>query len=434
MNVPKLEKYQFIALVGWFSKLVVIFVSIIQIRLLVELVGMDGFGAFAYLINLVPWLALLNFGLPFLLQNMVSKHRSEEKNYRYIVEFINKVSLFLLVICAIFAVLVTYLLSFVSVLQNVSLLPLWGIVFLIALNSIIELYTRFLFSEHRGHLGNLLPAIGAVLTLVFLLVCFIADVHDLDVVLVCCVLPYLCVAAIAVWFGNTKKEKQADFTKGESKPLLTRANGRLALGFFVFQALAAAVLRIDYFVIADLFGDDQLAIYALIQRFYLTVLFFFTALLTALWPHFSEELNKKNHARVFQLIVRNLFAGFVIALCASAIFSYWHPEILKILSKEQINLDGGLLLWLTVYLLIRIWTDVFATLLLSVNRTIPLNVSVFFQACVTFAAEYYFGREFGLKGIFIGLVVGYLCTAFWILPVSYFRMVRYKGPAKPIET
>ena len=84
----RLERYHLVAIAGWISKIIAIVFSLVNTRLLIELVGVRGFAIYAILFSMIGWLSLLNLGIPNATQNLISKYRIKGSNLRDIFESI----------------------------------------------------------------------------------------------------------------------------------------------------------------------------------------------------------------------------------------------------------------------------------------------------------------------------------------------------------
>jgi len=419
MKLISLEKYHLIALVGWFSRGLVVLLSILNIRLIIELIGIEGFGLHAFLLNLLPWLFLLHFGVPYTIQNKISQCRSDGLSYSAFIDFGNKFVFITLVMLVFASAIIVYFLKSLDSFNSISYFSIWSIIMLIALNAVIELYNRVLYSEHKGYWPNIFPAISMVMSTCGIGILYLLELKDIELVFLVYFLPTLLILYMSYYLVNKNHTP-----KREGGVITIRSALKLSLGFFIFNVMATVVLKIDYFIIFHLFGEMELGIYALVQKYYLTVLFLYSVILAALWPHLSEAMNLKDIKRVNSLVAQNILIGIIVAAIFILIFYFYHKEILALLVGKDVPISLSIIVFASIYLLIRVYTDVFTTFLMSIGDTKVLNYFVFIQAVLTIAAEYYFASQYGLMGIFIGLIIAFIFTTCWILPVLYIKNLR----------
>ena len=206
MKLISLEKYHLIALVGWFSRGLVVLLSILNIRLIIELIGIEGFGLHAFLLNLLPWLFLLHFGVPYTIQNKISQCRSDGLSYSTFIDFGNKFVFITLVMLVFASAIIVYFLKSLDSFNSISYFSIWSIIMLIALNAVIELYNRVLYSEHKGYWPNIFPAISMVMSTCGIGILYLLELKDIELVFLVYFLPTLLILYMSyylLWFHST---------------------------------------------------------------------------------------------------------------------------------------------------------------------------------------------------------------------------------------
>lgn len=67
---------------GWTARAVVMLMSFVNMRLMIDRIGTEGLAAYSIIISLTTWLTLMNLGLPIAIQNAISQLRGQQFDHR----------------------------------------------------------------------------------------------------------------------------------------------------------------------------------------------------------------------------------------------------------------------------------------------------------------------------------------------------------------
>jgi hypothetical protein len=144
-------------------------------------------------------------------------------------------------------------------------------------------------------------------------------------------------------------------------------------------------------------------------------------LLAASWTRLSDKFfsNDLNGLRRQVLILLGL--GGVLVFSVGLPLAMYMGQVAKLLSGQRISeLPLTLVFGWLLYISIRVWSDTFATALLSCNKISVVNKYVVWQSIISFVAQALLGANFGVEGIIFGVAISFVMTAAWRLPVSFF--------------
>lgn len=414
-----LPSYGIVTVVGWFSKIVFIILSLVNLRLLVELIGVSGFGVLSFTANLIPFLALINLGIPLALQNEISKRRANQESYEGLIAFANRATNGLLLIALFICSATLFLIHFQPTLNQLNICVLFCILFLLCLNGVSEIYSRVLYAVHRGYWSNLVPTMSLTLSTIFILFLLYFEVNDLGIVLI----TYFCPSLFALFFLRKMANRHGGQTDNHSIVYFT-AFLRLSSGFFIFHIISLIVLKSDYFIVGLLFEADELGLYSIVQRYLATPLALYAVALAAVWPNLTEGMKVKDFAKVHKLVSINMGLGFIISTFFILMFVFFQQQIIFIATGGSLEIPFSLVVSGFIYLLLRVVTDILATYILAIGYIKTLNYIVVVQAFFSIFLQYFFCIYFGLAGIFWGLSLALLLTSGWLLPVWYFSTIK----------
>lgn len=411
---------KFAVIAGWIARVLVIILSLVNSRLLIDLVGVDGLAIQSILISLTIWFALLNMGIPSAVQNLISRYRAEGKDYERLKQTATSAMLviFIMLLPLIIGLGVAVkhiVLSRYPVVATATIIIFCAGLFVAGISL---LFNQTLYAEQRGHWPNVYPAINALCVTVYLIACKLLTIHNINLVLLAFVLANLVVAVLGALQAKIFRIWCLD------RQILSEI-WRNCRGFALFAFLAAGVLGIDYLIMSRILSAQDIAVYNISQRVFMALFSVHAIILTSSWSGVSETLFAKQWGLARKRISNLLFIGAGMVVILGGIVIMFMGNIAGIISHGKITeVPLTLTALFLVYMLLRIWSDTYAMALLSVNETSILNRYVPFQAAISIASQVLLGNKFGTAGILLGIIVSFLATAAWILPRAFYKLTR----------
>jgi len=420
LGISRLERHHYIAFVGWVSKIITAVLLLINTRFLIDLIGIEGFAAHSIIFSLIGWLALFNLGLPNAVQNTISKYRANKLSYVDIFSVVE----FLVIIIFLVAIPILLLLSYgvkkflLTNYQFVNLLSLFISLFFIFLNGLTEIYSKILFAEHKGYLPNMYPAIISILIFSILIVLKFFVLTKFNLVLCSYFIPYAFVFALA-------HMQSVGFVLPKFNRLIVKELLSLSKRFFIFALLAALTLRIDYIIMSKILNPQEIAIYNVDFKVFSLFSVLYNTLLFALWPVMSELLHKREFLLAKMKLFSTLKIGFVLVISGTLFVIIFKNSLFQIITgKKELYLSYTTAILTGIYFLVRVWTDTFAAAVQSINEVNILIKTVPFQAFISLVGQWFFGNLYGINGIFLGLILSFLLTVSWILPIKFYKIIK----------
>lgn len=419
INKIKLEKYHYIALTGWIAKIFTVVFSLINTRLLLDILGVNGFALYSIIFSLIGWFSLLNFAIPSAVQNTISKFRFEEKDLKELFQTILFVVLTIIVFSiplVVFVAHITYNSLFINYKNILDVKYLTLMLFLLLFSGLTEIFNKILFALHRGYLANIYPALLSATGYFALSLLQANHIYDANIVLTVFLTPYLFIFLIAYL-------QSIGFVKPKFHKNVFIIVLNLIKKFFIFSILAALVLKVDYIIMAIVLKAHEIAIYNLDMRVFNLILFMYGTILAALWPVSSDLFHQKKFKLIKKSIHNNLLFGVLITISLSSFIIFFKESIFSLISgKDSLDISVSTGILTALYILLRIWTDSYATILQSMNEVKILIYIVPFQALVSITAQYFFGINYGINGIIMGLCLSFLLTVAWVLPLKFYKL------------
>lgn len=424
-RLPVVPRIWLVAGGGWLGRIIQILAMLLVVRILTDRLGVEGYGVFALLTSLAAWLTLSDLGIGFSLQNHISEQRAGGVDAD---ELVLTASLLGIAACC-FVVLVVWLVG-----PLLSRFILGDFTFLSSRDKTLAFYAmafpgigtalggilyRVWFAHHRGYLSNLMPAAGTVIGTLGVWAALRLDFTPplpWSVGLFYAPLALLPMIGLTITLVRLLRHHRPSVAA--ARTILRRA-----MRFWLFGIMGASVLQVDFVIMAKVLSATDITIYSIATRVFGSVFFVYNALLMAMWPMCSEAIAGGRWDDVRRMIRKyvGLGIGFV-AVCGVGV-ELTKPWIVAILAlSSQLVIPGSVILLLTLYQIVRVWTDTFSTVIQSTNRLEVFWVALPFQATFSIIFQIIGAKWLGLEGMIMGLIACFLVTNTWLLPFKVHRL------------
>lgn len=392
----------------------------VNIRLFVDVCGVDGFAAYSIIASLAPWIALLNLGTPAATQNLIGEWRAKEKASTEIKQAAAKV--LGLVSCGALpvALAISYFAKFylLGKYDNVSFLATLGAVLLMLVAALNQLLTAILFAEHRGLLPNVVPAITALSTFIILWTMRGAGVAEPSAGLLAYFLPN---APVLVLLCAKAGIRPRIARLGELEHLMLRR----ATGFLGIAVLGTATLSVDYVIMARILSPQDISTYNLLSKLFLVSLTIHAVVLAASWTPVGDLYLQGRFAECRRYVSKMLLTGVGITFAINMVAAVGAEPILQLLSGKQLAGVSLTLVTLWVaYSITRVVSDTYSTVAQAIGDTKAIRRYIAIQAPLSISLQLAFGKHFGGVGILVGIIASFMLTCVWYLPYRFYKRTR----------
>jgi len=421
-----------IAIIAWTARLIMAVVQVFSVRFFISYLGVDSYAGFAIITSLGGWFALVEFGLGPTLQNFISEWQITNKDVNSIIINANVIVFTIIIITIIILSVLSnsiqaFLFGKAVTLKKQTFNIVWLAGFLYILNYLCGISYRVYYAQKKGHLSNIFPAIGSIVSFVAIIIVdlFFKQKGDLFLSILLFIGPTTFMAMIA-YYDVFLKEGRLSLNKFD-KSIIILILSR-SYKFAIFSTLAAIVLYTDYIVMSRVLSPIDIIKYNIISKIYMFIFFIYSAILMALWPQLTKLLKKKQYEFVKKYILKHLYLGFAIIFLGTIVLLFFKNNIVIILSNAKIDtVHYSTIVLFGLYYSLRVWSDTYAVLLQSMSKMKMFIIYVPIQGVISFLCQYFCGIKFGLNGIIIGLIVSFITTSVWILPYSYKKIVKSDG-------
>jgi len=397
--------------------------SLIGTRYLIELIGINNYAAHAVIMSLCAWIVILNFGIPSTIQNIIAKRRElgldcirlNKTAFRLIIT----IYIILIPILLIGAILIKNIIFESNVYLSNYVIFIYLIGFLTS--GFILFFTQTLYAIHKPIWPNILSGILSAITLLGVIILRAFDEKSLTLIALIYSFPQLLIFAILISNYEWKNWDRYDTTSLHE--IVNKAKG-----FLLFSILGTATLSVDYIILSRIVMPVEISIYNIVQKVFMIILIAYGIILTSSWTTISELMHSCRFREVILLIYKLLRLGCILIFSIGVFFVYFTEEIIFFLSNGKITYEEKFLSSLfLLYISIRIFTDTYATVLLSNDNTNMVNLTIPIQCCLGIFLQYQLSKLYGVEGILIGLIFSFILTATWVLPFKFYKLVKIRN-------
>ena len=416
-----LPTYLLVAASSWLSRLLTAAISLISIRILLDTLGVEHYAAYAVLMGMVSWFMLADIGTGQSLQNYISESRATKQGYVHYILATAAITLVVVVFIVAAVVLLgkwpaTFLLSqFKFLTEKDKYLSFASVAVLVTIAAGGSFVYRIWYAEHKGYLANVAAALAAVAALGGI---YYVSIADVDNKLLWCLIAanapiaVLPVSSLLVRLWTTTQVSAESLKKSAIK-ILHRGSR-----FWLFNIAAATVLQIDYNVQSQFVPADQIVVYSIGAKIFTIAGFMFSAVLQAFWPVCAEAVIKGDWELIRSFTIKYLLLGIAFVVMFTACIVMFRTSISSLFSSHGlVTIPTPFIVFLGVMYAIRVWTDVFAVILQSMNDMKILLVWAVLQAVIGLGLQILLVPRYGIYGTVAALCLSWLLTVCWVLPI-----------------
>lgn len=428
---PPVPRHLLVVGASWASRAVTALVLLASVRILMDSLGLENYAVFVLLTGLTGWFMLADMGIGSSVQNHISESRARGQSYDDLISASGLLAVLLLFVTVIalyfispyVAPLLLKTFPFLSEAEKTKLFFLTGALSIgMGVGGIVY---KVWYGEQRGYLSNIVPAIAAVAGLIGLLLVRQTPVENRLFLSLAAFTAPLAVLPLGVLLVQQwrvlRLRRGLEYSRTQLHGTIRRLLKR-GLQFWFFAIMAAGVLQIDYIVMSQFLAAQDIAVYYISTKVFGLAFFVYSTILAALWPVFAESIAKHEWGLVQRYLKKYLALGLAFMFVCTVSLIWLMPVAVGILApKENIIIPFGFILLLGFYHMIRVWTDTFAMVLLSISHMKPFWIYVPIQAILSIVMQWVLVPVYGLYGVVLGLIASFIFTVSWALPLAAWK-------------
>jgi O-antigen/teichoic acid export membrane protein len=432
---------------GFLGRGLIVVVNLIAVRLAINYLGAERYGAWMAISSLLVWITIADFGLGNGLTNALSKayaNENEEMACR--------------AVTTAFWLLVIISFGLWLALGSVALLVDWGWVlnvkspsaqseinlavfvalFITLLGFPFSVVERVYRSFQEGAIANYWSSAGSVLSIIALVIATRANGDLVWLVLAFSGMGVLVQIASAIYlFGFHRRWLMPNIAAFDRENWRALANASLQL--FVLQIAALIVLQTDNIVIARVLGAEAVTPYSVTWRLFSYATLALTFTLPALWPAYAEAIARGDIAWIRHAFYRSTALNLIITSVITIVLIVAGQMLVRLWTgREEAVAPWWVFIWMGLWGVINVVTNSTATLMSGVGRLKGQMVYGTTTAIVNLILSILLAQRYGITGVIAATVIAYLvCNIIPSIIESYFilypRTAPTMTPTNPTE-
>jgi len=179
----------------------------------------------------------------------------------------------------------------------------------------------------------------------------------------------------------------------------------LGIKFFVIQIAALIIFTTDNMIITQVLGPEHVTPYQILFKLFNVFLIASSVILTPIWSAFTDAYTKNDY-NWMKNILKKLILLMIPLVVGIVIVGYFSNEIIKIWLGESLNLSGSFIILMSIMIVIRIWSNIFAYISNGISRMKVQFYTSIIAAIINIPLSIYFAKylNMGNKGVVLGSI------------------------------
>ena len=413
-------------------RVIAVLINFAGVSVLFNFMGEEAFGFWVTILSITSWLTLMDIGIGLGLRNNLTiaiLNRDYVLAKIYIsTAYVELTKIFSLVLFVSIFILPFF--NFNSIfniysIQNSKLLIVILIVFAsICSNFVLSLVNQIMNSVQQSSYTSLAATLSNFLFIlsVFLLN-FFKKVDIVEVAIMYFITLLISSLIVSFFFFREFPFLRPKWNLYDSK--ISKSIISVGFNFLIINIGMIVLFSTDNLIISNLFGAKEAATYNIAYKFYSSVSLVAFLIMTPLWSAYTEAYTKGDIGWIRnKLKQQNLL--MIVAFCILCFLTYFFEFFVEIWMRRVILIDFKLKIFLMFFVLIHIWTTIYANFLNGVGKTkLQLRTSlfaIFFNVILAILFARYL--EMGPAGVVLASIIS--LSFFSILgPMeTYLRVLR----------
>lgn len=405
---------------SFFLQVVGVFLSLIIFPLTVNFLGVEEFGLWTTINNLIVFLTLLDFGLSHGLRNKYAEAKASG-DLELMKKYVSSTFFSLVFISSIVLILYILVNQFINwnsifnapiVLKKEIEVLVFCLVLTFCTRLVFGIINSILFAEQNAHAPLLSTVLGNFLSVVAL---YFLPLYSEPNLISCGIILFICqTIPIVIFFFYFLLLKFKDvfpsynfFSIRISKVIIN-----LGLKFFIIQATSLILFQSNNLIIAHTSSYEDVAEFNIAFRYLGILQLGFSTILAPMWSASTDAYFKNDYSWIQQAIKKLNFI-WVVFIIVCIIFILFSPFLYNIWLRGSIKTNLSILLFLSLYYLFSMRVSIYRSFMNGVGK-IKLQIYVtIVQAFLHIPLAFLLGKHYGLKGIILVMFGWVFINSIW---------------------
>ncbi|MBW6483383.1 MAG: oligosaccharide flippase family protein [Vicingaceae bacterium] len=409
-------------------------ISLLLVPLTIDYLNPTKYGIWLTLSSVIGWFVFFDIGLGNGLRNKFAIAKAEGNDLLAKVFVSTTYAIITIIAVALFVVffIVNQFLDWGLILNaSNDIHEIEQLVFIVfsvfCFQFVIKLINVIFIADQRPVISSLINTLGSLFSLIVIFILTKTTQGSLlylgaSFSLINLIIPLL--ASVWAFKGKYKKYspsfKHIDFSK--AKELLN-----LGMRFFITQVAAIIVAATDNIIIAQLIGNEDVAVYNVAYKYFGVMNMVFTIITAPYWSAFTEAYTKNDMAWVKQATLKIIKLWFIV-VAGIIVMLLFSNNAYQLWIGNRLAIPFNLSIIMALWVIVSTSTMIFANFLAGVNKIQLSLYHAIFVSIINIPLSIYFAKnlEMGSTGVILATLIGIIPRAIF-QPIQYWKIVNGKA-------
>lgn len=390
--------------------------SLVYVPIVLNYLGDYKYGVWASILNILSWISYFDLGIGNGLRNRLSESLASSTPRISPKVLVSSAYAILMGVVAVVAVVCGVVISFVdwpALLSawNVdeSLLCVVELSFLgMCFSFVLTLCNSVYYALQKAQVVNLISVCQQAVMLLSVWLLSLTGTSSLTAVAVFYVLSNILVYGAFTVYVFARNRSLAPSPRCCSREVAKDVGG-LGIMFFVAQIATLVLFTTDNLIVSNLFGPEQVTVYATANKVFTVLPSLFAALVVPLWSKTTVDYARGDivEIRVSLSKMHRLFA--VAAMCVIVMVVAFKPMVRLWLGRD-LGFENSLVVLMGVYAVVYMWNAIYSQIVNGLALVGFIAVIAFVQLVVNIPLSIFLASSCGLgvNGVLLGTIIAML--------------------------
>ena len=414
-----------------FFKCGAILATFLAMPIMIKYLGVEQFGIWSTMLTLIGWVMMFDFGIGNGLKNKISESLARNDTQKA-AGFIST-AYGLIGFISIFLFFTFFSISYYIPWQRVFNTQIISddelryaavaLSFFVFSNFWISLVNQIYHGLQKSSFVTFGQFVSNVLALVFVVILYyFYDTSLIKMVIVYGFALLLSNGLLSFLIFSSNVNLKPNLKSFDSKKVYSLLS--LGVKFFVIQLAVIVIFMTDKIIITQLLGPENVTPYEVVFKLFSVFTILHSLILLPIWPAYSNAYAQGDFSWIRATLKQQIKIAFALFFGAS-LLSFLGPTIVSVWIGSDLMLDETLYIFFFGFIVVSVWSNVFAYFVNSVNK---INVQLFtsvIAAVINIPMSIYFvsNLDMGLNGIVLATTISLSIYAL-IGPFQVLRILR----------
>jgi len=404
-------------------------ISLILVPLTINYINPTQYGIWITLSSIIGWFSFFDIGLGNGLRNKLAESiaAGDLTNAKIYVSTTYAILSIIIGIILVIFLIINPFLDWTKILntpaemaKELRLLALIVFTFF-CIQFVLKLLTTIITANQEPALASFYNLLGNIFSL--LIIYILTKTTEGNLVYlgtVFSITPVLVLAISSIWLFRSRFRSYAPSVRFVK---FRYASDLMNLGvkFFIIQIASIVIYQTSNFIIAQLFGPEQVTPFNIAYKYFSVITMGFSIIMMPFWSAFTEAWVKRDVVWI-KNVIKKLIRLWVMISLGAIIMLVFSNFVYRIWVGTEITVPVSVSVVIAVYSILNTWCSIFAQFLNGVGKIKLQLYSGTFGAIINIPLSLFFGKHLGIYGVVLSTCLLGFISAIWS-PIQYRKLI-----------